>query len=233
MMELDLRQPDARRYFLYGVPERGVQDLLLSLLEPGMTFMDIGSNWGYYALLASKVVGAGGMAVAFEPDPDNIDCIRRNMSLNPGLDVTVEGVAVADIEGEATFHVGADSGKGSLLQHSSGDGRSFTVPTVTLDGYLDAHGIERVDVLKMDIEGGEVLALEGMADGLEAGRYGHIVLEWHVQSQAALGERAARALDLLRSSGYEVLIADLAGGHRPLTPEALEAKRVYLYCRRR
>jgi FkbM family methyltransferase len=235
-MELDFRDHTARRYYLYGKPERGVAKSLLSLLSPGMTFMDVGSNWGYYALMAARAVGPSGRVVAFEPHPQNVARIRRNLELNPGLGVAVEALAVSDGDGTATLTEGSDSGKGTILAEPDNPGSaSIEVRTVSLDNYLAANGIDTVHVMKMDIEGAEVLALEGLADGLRSGRYGQILIEWHGAFHGELGERPRAALQLLESAGYELLRIRRHGRGKvdPIAVSEVADERMHLLCRPR
>ncbi len=234
-MEMDINAPEGRRYFLYGNTERNVHDLLSSAFSPGGTFLDVGANWGFYALLAAKRLGREGRSIAFEPDPGNIETIRKNLSLNPGIEIAIEAVAVSDGKGEATFHVGDNDAQGSILEgpYCSGN-ETLTVPTISLDEYIDEKGIDRVDVMKMDIEGGEVLALEGMAKGLRAGRYGLIVLEWHGPFITDMGERPHRAIELLTSAGYSMQsIPRHRSDNRltPITPEEIGDERLHLLCK--
>jgi FkbM family methyltransferase len=234
-MELDFTEKSAYRYFACGETEREVVRLLSALVGTGATVFDVGANLGFFALLASRVVGPTGHVVAFEPDPSNVERIRRNLRHNPGRTVDVEALAVADEAGEARFHIGHQDEVGSLLrdpQHVTD--RSVAVPTVSLDRYLDEHAIERVDFLKMDIEGAEVLALRGMQRGLEAGRYRHLVLEWHGDKRDELSAQRGRGMEPVFQAGYCVrrLTKHLRPGRpalEPFHPSDLE-RRVHLLC---
>jgi len=232
LMEVDFSENGDYRLFVRGKLESAVQAVILSVLAPGATFFDVGANRGYFALLAADRAGPGGRAWAFEPEPENTKRIRRNFALNPGLAVTLEPVAVSSMAGEATFMAGDNSGHGSIVEgFEVAAGRPITVPTVSLDGYLEENGIDRVDVMKMDIEGAEVQAIEGMASGLPAGRYGDIIIEWHGSHHGELGTRPAQALELLVSSGYDLFVIERRRKTEPIKPEAVPAERVHLFCR--
>ncbi len=156
-MELDFNDASARKttrkLFLSGRIERRTHEFLMSCLKPGMTFVDVGANWGYYSLTAAKKVGSAGQVIAFEPDPCNASRIRRNLGHNRGLKVVLEQVAISDATGEVEFHLGETHTTGSIVSGAHGltSGR-IQVTTVTLDEHLDRHGITSVDVLKMDIQ---------------------------------------------------------------------------------
>jgi len=236
-MEVLLHEGLSEKYYLRTRAGGRVEDVLVSLLRPGMTFFDAGAHWGYFALLGSAVVGQEGRSVAFEPDINNVERIRRNIALNPQLSVGLETVAIADHEGEATFQTGHTSDTGSIAPARAGHGGPapvVAVVTTSLDSYLSENGIETVDVMKMDIEGAEVQAIEGMREGLAAGRYGHIVMEWHGAHHERLGDRPTKALALLASSGYELSVMRRPKGRlslEPVTPESVPAERIHLLCR--
>jgi FkbM family methyltransferase len=213
--------------------ERSERNLWLSLLKPGMTVADIGSNMGYFAMLAARAVGQSGKTIAFEPAPSNLVYLRRNLSLNSELAVIVEELAISSEEGEATFHTGWHEGNGSLLEDARGTtGETFTVRTCRLDDYRKTNGIDRIDLLKLDIEGAEVLAFEGMAEGLKDGRYGHIMLEWHGRDHGGFApERPKNAVKLLAESGYGFYHITKRSGLQPITADDIAGERIHVYCK--
>jgi len=83
----------------------------------------------------------------------------------------------------------------------------------------------------MDIEGAEVQAIEGMREGLAAGRYGDIVIEWHGSHHGELGTRPVEALKLLASSGHDLFVLKRRGRLEPVSPESVPADRIHLFCR--
>ncbi|HVT77696.1 MAG TPA: FkbM family methyltransferase, partial [Acidimicrobiales bacterium] len=115
-----------------------------------------------FALFAARLVGAGGRVMAVEPEPTNADWIERSVARNHYANVEVVRVALAERGGEATLHLGEKSGWHSLL---STDGVATTgevsVPTQTLDELVAARGVDRVDVIKIDVEGAEERVLAG------------------------------------------------------------------------
>jgi FkbM family methyltransferase len=142
-----------------GTYERRAQDQLAHILRPGDVAYDIGANAGFFTLLISRLVGPSGHVHAFEPLPLNVARLRRHLRINNIANVTVHRVAVSDKTGAAKFCSCAHSAIG----HISGDG-ALAVEYVALDD-LD---LPLPRAIKIDIEGGESLALCGMTRILRA-----------------------------------------------------------------
>lgn len=189
----DLRDLIAREVFFTGGYGPQETALLAALLSPGATFVDVGANWGYFTLLGAHRVGASGRVVALEPDPRLFALLAENVAGN-GL-AQVAALPVAAAERDASLTLAGHSEDGGNWGVSSvvapGDGPSFQVRGRPLDGVLDEQGIERVELLKMDIEGAEDAALRGMTDGLARGRYRRVLVELH----PGLHPRGAALLD--------------------------------------
>ena len=137
-------------YFL-GTHEPAIT-ALYGLLSPGDRVLDIGGHIGYTALLAAHHVGPSGRVIVFEPHPANRARIAENLALNPDLaaQITLEPLALSDQVG--TARLGGQESTASL-----GDS-GITVSTTTLDAYETEHLLQP-GLIKMDIEGAEVLAL--------------------------------------------------------------------------
>ncbi|HEX2205364.1 MAG TPA: FkbM family methyltransferase, partial [Longimicrobium sp.] len=180
----DLRDLIAREAFFTG--RYGPQEtaLLKAVLRPGATFVDVGANWGYFTLLAAHLVGPAGRVVAFEPDPRLVRLLDANVAANGLAQATVVPRAAADAGGMLTL-AGFDAEAGNwglssvVARDGEGNGARFAVEAARIDDELDAREIERVELLKMDIEGTEDRALAGMAGGLARGRYRRVLVELH------------------------------------------------------
>jgi FkbM family methyltransferase len=129
------------------MPERGI---VRRLLRPGMRAVDVGANIGYYLLLIESVVGSGGSVACFEPEPENLRELQRNVGANGLGNVRVFAAAVGAENGNASMRTGINA---AVAGQGEGD---FTVPLLRLDSALDGP----VDFVKIDVEGyeGQVLA---------------------------------------------------------------------------
>lgn len=159
---LDVREKPWVRAMALGVFERQKIDALRWCLKPGMTFVDVGANTGYFALVAARLVGPSGRVLAIEPEPENCERIRRNIALNGYENVEVVPVAVGDRTGEVELHLAHDHGHHSLLPASPDrDGRTMNVALHRLDDLLAEHDVTRVDAIKIDVEGVEAAVIRG------------------------------------------------------------------------
>ncbi len=136
---------------------------LRSTLRPGMVFIDVGGNKGDFSLIAAKAMGGTGRIVCVEPEPDNARWIRKSVDRNRYTSVTVEEVALAERDGEDTLFLGPKSGWHTLVEDPTLVVGTITVPLRTLDSLLAERGIDRVDVMKIDVEGAEDRVLAGAA----------------------------------------------------------------------
>jgi FkbM family methyltransferase len=153
-------------------PELGAA--LRSFARPGMTVFDVGANVGYVTLLLAKATFPGGRLFAFEPLPSNLDRLRANLALS-GLEnrVVVVPAAVTDRAGRAPFLVHASGGMGKI-EGAAGRPEDYPsrleVDTTDLDSFVYERGHPLPNLIKLDIEGGEVLALPGMRRLLQQAR---------------------------------------------------------------
>jgi FkbM family methyltransferase len=149
-----------------GTYEPELQAALCEFLKPGMTVYDVGANIGYVTMMLAHHAGADGRVFAFEALPDNVERIQKNISLNNLSNVTVVSGAVLDKAGSVTFYVhdsvGMGKAAGSAGRREEHYKAEITVPGLSLDDFVYGQGNPVPDAVKMDIEGGEVLALPGM-----------------------------------------------------------------------
>jgi FkbM family methyltransferase len=147
-----------------GDLEIGTRRFIEAVLRPGDTFVDVGANLGLHTLAAARVVGSTGRVVCFEPFPETASLLRRTVALN-GIEPITEihtqavGAAVANRE----LFIGNNSGHHSLHpldKMSASPLGSVSVPTVCLDGVIISAD-ERVDLMKIDVEGAELEVIEG------------------------------------------------------------------------
>jgi FkbM family methyltransferase len=150
--------------FLFGVWEISCTRFVQSVLEPGMTVIDVGANSGYYTLLAARLVGSRGHVHAFEPVAGPFERLRRNLALNGVRNATIKRAAVASSWGRATVYPSAvdnNDGLGSLLP---GHGRSAVgqkVPVISLDQVVSEFREGQVHLIKVDVEGAEAQVFAG------------------------------------------------------------------------
>lgn len=138
-----------------GSYELNMQKRIVKELRPRTVFYDVGANAGFYSLLAAALV-APGMVYAFEPLPTNGAYLRRHLELNCIQNVVLLELAICDQAGTAFFSTEETRAMGKL--EPSGN---LSVQTAPLDALLKEQRVAPPDVIKMDIEGAEYLALLG------------------------------------------------------------------------
>jgi FkbM family methyltransferase len=142
-------------YFL-GSYKLGKQKKLQQFLKEGDVFFDLGAHVGFFTLLASLFVGDQGRVVAFEPNPENIRYLKKHIEWNQRKNITVFEAAIGDQNCLVSFDPSRRSAMGSVC--STG---SMTVQMLNLDYLYEAAKIPAPQIIKIDIEGSECIALKG------------------------------------------------------------------------
>ena len=205
-IRLDVAEFYAHDHFFFGQPfEPGLAAFLATWLRPGDTFVDAGANHGYFSLLAARLVGPSGRVIAFEPHGGARERLQRHLELNDLRDrVAVHPFALSDQSGVATMHQSHHNALASLVpdqspvRHLVSFGNTFEVPTIRFDAWRAQHAAGPIRLMKIDVEGAELMVLRGMPDALRSGLEA-VVLETAPDSDA---DR------LLRDAGYTVRTLD-------------------------
>jgi len=175
-------------------------EIFRAVIQPGDTFVDGGANMGFYSLLAAKALMGSGRVLSFEPDPRNLPILHSNIRIN-GLDglIRIEPKALSDTESESDFWSAPENAwAGSLVKRPGVKSKPFTVSATTLDQYIISMDLERVDIIKLDIEGAEPRALRGMRGALRTARM--VVYEI---DKPRLDHLNIKALDLIQRTNEE------------------------------
>ncbi len=211
-----------RLELLTGQHEVETAQLLRRLVEPGMIALDVGAHVGYYTRLLSRLTGARGRVIAFEPHPRTQQVLRHNTRAL--ANTTPLQVAVAEAAGSAELYdylmmsasgsLHYDESLAHLQRARMGAGdvaprgqeafemQRFQVETATIDACLAELGIDRVDMVKMDIEGAELGALRGMRDTITASPAMTLVMEYNPAALKAFGHDPAAALEEALGMGF-------------------------------
>jgi FkbM family methyltransferase len=205
--ECCLRDMLAREVFFAGCFAAHEIAFARSILRLGMSFVDLGANWGLFSLVASHLVGSAGHVVAVEADPRIFAKLKSNVERNHLNQVQVFEVAAADCDSHlilaAHDHGGSNWGTSRLVEASSKASQVFTVRSRRLDSLLDEAGLQGIDLLKVDVEGAEDMVLTGMEVGLRTKRYFRILLELHPRELAARGRNIRDVIGVLTTAGYK------------------------------
>ncbi len=186
---------------LFGVHEPLATSVYQGLLRPGDHVIDVGANIGYYIIVANQVVGDRGRFLAFEPLPSNYAVLKRNADRLGQDRVRVWPWAIGANNETAPFYESDVPNWGSLISNERlAPGRSISVDVKRLDDVVETVSGFQPTVLRMDIEGGELMALAGAQELLRTYRP-LLFIEFHT---FAIGVEALRStLEELLALGYE------------------------------
>ena len=195
--------------FYYGAYEPLQVELWSQLLDRAReaTVLDIGANIGYYSLLAAARSTVN-RVLSFEPNPLVLPTLRYNVALNPSLadKITVAEVAVGDANGTTQFHRNYQPhnlGLGSMRVQTA-DPFTVEVAVTRLDSYLPSHGVDRVDLIKIDVEGAEHLVISGLEGWWAIHPRPTIVIEVHPKLLPDFGSTVCALFATLTGAGYRL-----------------------------
>ncbi len=213
-----------RAVYYLSVFELKETEWLKAQVKEDWVFFDVGANFGYYSMLASAASRGRARVYAFEPLASNCALIERNKSLNGFDGLRVFKIALSDREGEVGFFVPPDScsGVGHIVEGDadSAGGHIDTVQATTLDSFVAQHGVERLDFLKIDVEGAETSVLRGGRETLRRFRP-RIMIEFFPEGLAKLNTSADELLALIHELGYDTF-SITASGLEPFSDTAID-----------
>ena len=164
---LNQKDPVVSGAIAFGVYEKAETAFFCSVCRPGMTFIDIGANIGYYSALASRRIGPSGQIVALEPDPESFRYLKQNIVANLAPTVFCIQKAAAAESGTLRLYVNRENRGDNRLYPNDLCDSSYQVEVSTVDAMLEDCGVERVDLVKMDVQGFEGHVLSGMKQTIQ------------------------------------------------------------------
>jgi len=145
---------------LGGSYEPETRELFKKIIRPGMIIVDIGAHIGYFTRLFAALTGKTGTVYAFEADQENFELLAKNTRNFKNIKLCPQ--AVSDKSGSINFYHSEDKTGCHSVIPADFRQKKITVPAITLDDFIQEKNINKIDLIKMDIEGGELAALEGM-----------------------------------------------------------------------
>ncbi len=184
-------------------------NVLEFFLKPGDNFIDIGSNFGLYSLWSSAIIGNEGKIFSFEPFYENYLALEKNINLNHFNNIIVEKIAITDYEGELCLsYNNKENNLGMVSFYETNREIQERVICNSLDNYLVKNPINSIKYIKIDIEGGEYLALLGMKETLK--KFKPIVqLEIDYEILLKTPYNRENIFDFMTEINYEVFIPNL------------------------
>lgn len=166
-LELHLDDWIQENIFFLGEYEKAELLTLNTFLKKGNTILDIGANIGLYSLYASKIVGEQGRIISFEPFKQNYHSFSNNIALNNFINIQLEKKAVGIENGSIKLYYNQDEQNlGMVSTQFVENAICEEVSVISIDEYIEENKINQVDFIKIDIEGHEFKALQGMRNTL-------------------------------------------------------------------
>lgn len=198
--------------FFLGCYDRWLTSFMKAHITEGSVCWDIGTERGWFTMLMASLVGPNGRVDAFEAFPPNFRKLQNNLSLNNFHWVKANNLAISEKRGAMHFVPPSNEVTHNIkyLQDCSGVGylsdkpvcNSISVSTISIDEYADIHPLERLDLIKIDIEGAEYAALFGGEKVINKFRP-KIIIEYNRESAKRAGSSIEKLDNLINSYGYD------------------------------
>jgi FkbM family methyltransferase len=228
--EMNLALPAGLDIYILGAKshhsEWKLAMFMIKNLEERSTFYDIGAHFGYFSLLASRLVGPNGKVVSFEASPVTFDLLHKNCGSN--LNITIENKAVGDDKDKITFYefpvLYSEFNSLEKNQYKntewikSNNAREVEIGCVSLDYYTESTGL-KPDMIKIDVEGGEYTVLRHSAKVLE--KYSPTVIMEFIPPKDGIWENSPhfKAVLWMLEKGYCLHKIDKTGEIIPIKAE--------------
>ena len=195
-------------WLYYGFKEE-YRSALIDLINKGDWIIDIGANLGEVSFLASQKVGSSGKVYSFEPDPDNYTRFDYNLSLNTFTNIVFVKKGLGDNPGKYKIAMNVNepgnNGSNSIVPDKKTDINKLAreIDVVRFDDWIAENPLDKIDLVKIDIEGFELQALKGAEMTLK--KYKPIIYsELHDVKLREHGTSAKELIDYLKALGYTV-----------------------------
>ena len=196
--------------------ESDYTSLMMKVIQPGDTVIDIGANIGYFSLLASSLVTKSGMVISLEPESSNFSYLLRNIKLNNLTNITAYNIAAGETQKEVTLYIDPLNDGGHSLNGISpesidliGTGTFATsrVQMNTLDSLLASEKITAIKIIKMDTEGWEFNAIQGATSVIKRFSPPIILAEVNRSGLRRAGASEKYLRQIMAELGYSTYIA--------------------------
>ncbi len=186
----------------FGLLEGYEMNLFQSLLKEGDVMLDIGANMGVYSLISSPKIGKSGKVIAFEPDIDNYTIFKKSITANQFKNVMVYPYAVSNKNEKIYFEKNTfNSGNHQIRKEKTANFQT-SIDAVMLDDFL--RNEQKIDIIKIDIQGAEFFAFEGMKELIA--RFPKLIIfsEYWVKGLRDMGVNPHEYIDLLKSLNFNI-----------------------------
>lgn len=182
------------------------KEIFKKLIRVGDIVLDVGAHIGYHTLTMARLVGDKGKVIAFEPDPINFAILEKNIAANKYSNITAikKGIAESTKNSNRDFYFPLNNNSGSLIEDKKYPrGSSIKIDTVSLDDFINNYLGDRVDFIKVDVDGGEHFVIQGMHSTLKKDSL-VVLMEYNTDVIKKSGYDPEQDFALLQSNGFKI-----------------------------
>ena len=192
----------------YGTYEELEAKIMEEKIEMGNIVVDVGANIGLHTLNMARIVGSTGQVFAFEPDPSNFEILKKNVKINNYKNIILEQKAVGDKHGRTTLYQSDHPGKHRIFPQTEQAKSQVQVELTNLDNYFDSDMIDKINFIKIDVEGLEFSVLKGMKNILKNSKKIKILFEFMPENTMEVGFTPIELLNYLTSNDFKLYCMD-------------------------
>jgi FkbM family methyltransferase len=193
----------APQLIVYRQWEPDISRYMLESVGPDTLFVDVGANFGYFSILAASHIGQSGKGrvMAIEPNPKMLRLLRKNAKVNWSMaPLDIHPFAVSEQNGYVRFRVPESASNASIVQPGADVDDTFVVETRSIDQITAG---AQVDIMKVDVEGFETLAIRGAKQTIRNSPSIQIIMEWSPSQMIEHGFKVDDLLDEIRETGLQ------------------------------
>jgi len=193
-----------------GIWEKKETEIIKNEIKEGDVVLDVGANIGYFTLIFAKLVGPQGKVFAFEPEPNDFNLLKKNVEVNGYRNVVIKRKAATEINGKIKLYLSKNNSGQHRIYESKEVSKNFvSVDKIKLDDYFkNLPCFEKISFVKMDIEGSEIGALNGMTSILSKNKNLKILIEYSPIQIRDYGAEPKALLDILKKNDFNFYLID-------------------------
>jgi FkbM family methyltransferase len=185
----------------FGLYEKAETKFFQTACHPGMTFLDVGANIGYYTALAARAVGPNGKVIALEPDPESYKYLKQTIAANAVGNVQAFPIAASDVSATLPLFVSRDNRGDNRLYRPGANWPKIEVKARPIDALLAENEIETLDLIKIDVQGYEPKVIAGLSNTIMRSPKLTLLTEFWPKGIRDAGGEACNFLQILRELG--------------------------------
>ena len=176
-------------------------------IKKGDVVLDLGANIGYHTINFSRMVGENGKIFSFEPEPNNFELLKKNVEVNNCKNVTLVKKAVSNKNGRSRLYLSEENTADNRTFNSGDDRKFIEIDEIKLDDYFKNFG-KKINFIKMNIQGSEIAAIEGMKNIITKQKQLKILFEFTPYLHKLFGTEPRELLELFGDLNFKLYSLD-------------------------